>query len=86
MSRLIACGSLSLVIIATIPAFACEPGFVEGHQRGGYYSYDTVQPGAYKVPGGTVIPGAAQSPGCGGGAMQYPCPRPVYIPNNLDRQ
>lgn len=75
--------AVGTTILATIfgLAWACEPGFVEGHQRGGFFSYDTVQPGAYRVPGGTVIPGPAQSPGCGGGAGQYPCAAPVYIPD-----
>src|SRR5947209_4436299 len=62
---------------------ACElnAGGVDSHQRGNWYSFDSGQPGAYRVPSGVIIPGAAQSPGCGGGTGQYPCPQPVYIPD-----
>jgi hypothetical protein len=76
--------ALAALLIAA-PAMACEEhplaGGVNSLQRGGYYAYDSSQPGAYRVPGGTVLPGAAQSPGCGGGVGQYPCPPPVYVPD-----
>jgi hypothetical protein len=64
-------------------AAACElrAGGVETDQRGGWFGFHSSQPGAYRVPGGTILPGAAQSPGCGGGAGQYPCPAPVYVPD-----
>jgi hypothetical protein len=64
-------------------SFACElnAGGVESGQNGAWYGAHSVQPGAYRVPGGTVIPGTAQAPGCGGGAGQYPCPVPVFVPD-----
>jgi hypothetical protein len=72
-------------LMAAAPAMACEnppfAGGVDSHQRGWYYAYDSSQPGGFRVPGGTILPGAAQSPGCGGGAGQYPCPPPVYVPD-----
>jgi hypothetical protein len=64
-------------------AAACElrAGGVETEQNGGWFGAHSSQPGDCAVPGGTIIPGAAQSPGCGGGAGQYPCPAPVYVPD-----
>lgn len=51
-------------------------------RRGDWLQYDTDQPGAYRVYGGTVVTGVAQDPGCGGGWGQYACPNPIFIPDN----
>jgi hypothetical protein len=57
-------------------------GGIEAHRRGDWYEYDSGQPGAYRVYGGTVVTGPAQDPGCGGGPGQYACPNPIFIPDN----
>jgi hypothetical protein len=65
-------------------AWACslDAGGVESGQNGNWYGAHSLQPGAYRVPGGTIIPGTAQLPGCGGGGNgQYTCPLPIYIPD-----
>lgn len=74
----------TMLLLAPIPATAqglLGSGYARGGSTGDFH-YDTyASAGAYRVPGGIVIPGSAQNPGCGGGSGQYPCPLPRYIPD-----
>jgi len=71
------------------PAAEPRSGYIEQHQRGNVYSpnrsIDTGQPGAYRTRNGTVVTGAAQDPGCGGGMGQMDCPGAMYIPDDPNK-
>lgn len=58
----------------------CAAGYVEQGSDGRAFAFQAHVPIACRVPGGVVITGPGQSPGCGGGAAQYPCPDPIYLP------
>jgi hypothetical protein len=67
---------LSLAMAAPVAA----ADYRERVSQGGYVArglYDY-----YRAPGVTIIPGPAQSPGCGGLVDEYPCPPPMVIPDN----
>jgi hypothetical protein len=63
------------------PHVGALPSCYAGYVQQGYTWFWAHVPIACKVPGGTIVTGPGQNPGCGGAPGLYPCPLPRYFPD-----